>query len=123
MNEKTSPETQGIADALDAVLSAIIEERAARKTAEGDYGWPSVPTVGKLKTRDQSRIERIAANARLGSLYLAVYWIGLQLHGAGMSSAQMADFLDEVCARHPESHGRRAAIVDARWNGIGEWLS
>lgn len=55
-------------------------------------------------------------------LRLLVRQAGAELYTAG-GNALMSWALDQIELRNPDDAGARVGILDARWDGIGQWVA
>jgi hypothetical protein len=101
--------TDKIEDAIDKLLTAVLRERAARPPESSRaFEFSATPTEALIEN-DTVEIACLLAIERLGQ----------SLFDAVGSTDEMRKSLDRICDRHPESSGRRTAILDAWWNGVG----
>lgn len=111
-----------VEDALDAVLDALIQEREINPR-EG-----SMMTLGKLTPEQMRRIQYgnlidLAERPKTTSLELAVRHLGIELHEAGLSAAEMGDVAHKVAERGGQNVQHRLAIMQSKWDRIGNFAA
>ena len=120
-------EAQRIEAALHAVLSAaVVADRSPSLLMED-----GPRTLGSSVTSVIERFAWTPAQRRAGDLLdrpvselcrQSVRTFGERLYEIG-GLGLMQDVLYRVAARDPDREARRMAIMDRRWDGIGEWRS
>lgn len=125
VNPTTDPvalEVAGIEDALDALLTTIVEAdvREAKDRSREPFRIESMREV--LANLDKSRAAQAAESlirSPVGyACRMGVRSLGERLYEIGGMDL-MTRVLDDVAEREPSKSGYRMGVMDARWDGIG----
>lgn len=122
-------EAAQIEAALDVLLSALIE-------ADKNPAWRLIPPRGPVSvaalaheyvdslswTPAQRKVGGLVGHPVSAALREAIHDIGVRLHEIG-GMKLMHDAMNRAVDRDPAYASRRMAIIDARWDGIGNWMS
>lgn len=116
-------ELKAIADALDVLLASIISDRALYPR-DVNRSWPADEGGARFvpESPAQAVVFNVMENPREGAFTMAIRALGDRLHELG-GLAAMGAALDEMAERRPEQAEQRESILDARWSGIGSWMS
>jgi len=120
----SNEEERAICDALDVLLGSIIADRAMKPLRPGPSRSFTREDLDRLVGSSPAQAAALALldNPREGAFTMALKALGERLHEiGGMRAMQQA--LDDVTERDPENEGRRTAILDQRWSGIGSWMA
>jgi hypothetical protein len=112
-----------IENALDVLLTALLDERERERRAPGPKPPLRAFSVAELAAMpilsDQEiRRERIIESPVLGALELAIRELGEVLFERGDTDL-MRDTLERVASRHPKSYGARVSALDHLWDEVG----
>ena len=112
-----------IEDALHHVLTAILAiKRPVPLSAAPMVHIMPIGRPEHLPTRQQSFFKRLATDPAGAALRWTVRLIGERLHELG-GMRLMVDACQRLADRDEPNWGRRTSIIDAGWNGIGDWIS
>lgn len=120
-------DVQQVEAALDALLTAILamrEESVRPPRGPVQAGTLAVEYVHRLEswTPAQRAAERLLSRPVNIALRDAVRTLGVRLHEMG-GVKLMTDACYRVAEADPSTTGRRLSVVDAQWDGIGDWIS
>lgn len=111
-------------DALHALITAIGDHDAARFEARRSGPQEPLECIMlddlTLESVEIDRLRGIASNPVRCALRGAVKDIGRDLFRAAGNTDAMLEVLHRVANRDPVNAGRRGAIIDSAWNGLGE---
>jgi hypothetical protein len=116
---KTSKHLKTIETALDRVLTELIEIRALEPVSPVKGRFVQELTRELLPTRLQSDARALAKSPVPAALKQAVRTLGNVAFEEVGSVLAMRALAERVCALDQGNYGRRIAIADSAWNGIG----
>ena len=115
---------EGLACALDAVLTELVEYRLSRPPSNKPLCL--VPAPQSQKQKHAALFSRVAEDPFEGALLFTLRGIGEELFSLG-GTRLMRKVLQEVAAHDPENEGKRLSPANSQWDGIGNqsdcWLS
>lgn len=117
-----APSIADVEGALDALLSALIEQREQREAEADPAGTFEIITFSELMSTPSEvwKCRDFVADPIGRSLRRGIKEAGRHLYRLLGSTTAMGDVLERVAERNPRQYGRRASIIDHAWNGIGE---
>lgn len=115
---------EGLAAALDAVLTELVAYRLSRLPSNGPILLKPLPQT--VEAKRQSLMSRIVEDPFEGALLFTLRGIGEELFKCG-GTRLMRVVLADVAKLDPENESRRLSPADAQWDGIGDegdlWVS
>lgn len=119
-----------IEDALDALLTRMLEEREGKTTkqveniARREMELISIAPLQRehVPSREQSAISLIVKYQVEGACRYGVVLLGRRLADlVGNDFKKMLEVSDRVAERDAQRDGRRKSILNSAWDGIGSW--
>jgi hypothetical protein len=127
VSRKLNVTNDEIVDALDRLLSAMIEHDKQRdKERSGTPAATPFQALTKLEdlpTRAESEIKALLKTPVRSALKQAVRRLGEVTFQVTSDLGQMQDIAEAAASRDDRHYGRRASIINSAWNGIGGWMS
>lgn len=118
MIDQNEPEIAAIADAIDAILTAITMQ-PSRSPEEFDFKPRSLDQL-LAESEIETQARQIVADPVGASLRIGIVALAERLNELG-GLAAMARVLDDVVARDVPNEEWRTDILDKRFDGIGAW--
>jgi hypothetical protein len=108
-----------IETALDRVLTELIELRASVQARPQTFMLSEQIMDASVSTMSRSDAEALAHDPLQSSLKQAIRTLGQALYAEVQTIEEMRDFAERVCGLDEVNAGKRIAVVDSAWHGIG----
>lgn len=115
-----SVETEGLERALDALLTAMVNDEAQRPKPPMDGISAKVLDLkGPVPTRSEIEVTQLLREPVYAACRIAVRRLGEQAFIVTGGTDGMRDVAERVADRIPALYGRRLSIMDGAWDGVG----
>ena len=113
-------ETEDLERALDALLTAMVNDEAQRPKPPMDGISAKVLDLkGPVPTRSEIEVTQLLREPVYAACRMAVRRLGEQAFTITGGTDGMRDVAERVADRTPALYGRRLSIMDGAWDGVG----
>ena len=120
MEVALSTDTEGLEQALDALLTAMAEDEAKRsETTLGLVMVKPAHLSGPVPTRSEMELAQILREPVYFACRMAVRRLGERTFTITGSTDGMRDVADRVAGQMPAQFGRRLSVLNSAWDGVG----